>query len=142
MIYLFDTDHISFLQRRTGPEYATLSLKVARFNPDDFAFSVISFHEQTLGAHNLVIRARSSADVMRGYTLFDEILRSYSATTALPYDPPAAANFDTLKLAKIRVPTMDLRLAAIALSNRLILLTRNSKDFSKVPGLMIEDWTI
>lgn len=36
----------------------------------------------------------------------------------------------------------DLRTAAIALSVNGIMVTRNHRDFSKVPNLKIEDWTV
>ena len=42
----------------------------------------------------------------------------------------------------VRVAKMDTRIAAIALSHELILLTRNYQHFNKIPGLLIEDWTI
>ncbi|MEL6903712.1 MAG: type II toxin-antitoxin system VapC family toxin, partial [Cyanobacteria bacterium J06606_4] len=49
--------------------------------------------------------------------------------------------FEKMRSRKVRVGTMDLRIAATALSNNLTLLTRNMKDFDKVPNLHTEDWT-
>jgi tRNA(fMet)-specific endonuclease VapC len=73
--YLFDTDHISFLQRRSGSEYASVAARITQHQPADFAFSVVSFHEQVLGAHTFISQARTTTDVTRGYTLLSEILQ-------------------------------------------------------------------
>jgi predicted nucleic acid-binding protein len=35
---------------------------------------------------------------------------------------------------------MDLKIACITIVNQGTLLTRNSKDFAKVPGLHFENW--
>ncbi len=58
MKYLLDTDHISILQRESGPEFAALSARISQVSRDDLAFSVVSFHEQVLGAHTYINRAR------------------------------------------------------------------------------------
>ena len=141
MKYLLDTDHISFLQRRTGSEHAALTTRMALHTPADFAFSVVSFHEQVLGGHTYLGRARTSAEVVRGYTLLLEILQGFLIAPVLPFDAAAAAVLDTFRAQKIKLATMDLRIAAIALAQGLILLTRNVSDFGKVPGLTTEDWT-
>lgn len=47
-----------------------------------------------------------------------------------------------LRKQKIRVSRMDLRIAAIAISRDLVLLTRNVKDFRKIPNLVTEKWTL
>ena len=60
MKYLLDTDHISFLQTRRGPEYAALIARIAHYWPADFAFSIVSFHEQILGGHALVNRTEQA----------------------------------------------------------------------------------
>jgi tRNA(fMet)-specific endonuclease VapC len=139
--YLFDTDHISILQRRSGPEFATLAARVRGQSPADLAYSVVSFHEQVLGAHNFISRARTTLDVVRGYVLLAENLRAFAHAPILPFDATAAAVYDDLRAQRVRIATMDLRIAAITPSRGLILLTRNTRDFGKVPGLVTEDWT-
>lgn len=141
MKYLLDTDHISILQLRAGPEFATLVARTSR-NSADLAFSIISLHEQALGAHTFISRAQGSIDLVRGYNLLVEILMGFSAATVLPFDDAAAAIFDSLRAQRVRIATMDLRIASIALSRGLVLLTRNARDFRQVPGLILEDWTL
>ena len=142
MKYLLDTDHISFLQTRRGPEYAALIARIARHSSVDFAFPIVSFHEQTLGGHALLNRAQTTTHLIHGYSLLLEILQSYMTTAVLPFDAAAAGVFANLQAQRIRVATMDLRIAAIALSHGLKVLTRNLRDFGRVPGLLTEDWTI
>ncbi|HYT95588.1 MAG TPA: hypothetical protein VEL76_43110 [Gemmataceae bacterium] len=142
MKYLLDTDHISILQRRAGPEFAALSGRIAKQSPADLAFSLVSFHEQVVGAHTYINRARSTSDVARGYALLEEILQAFAVAVVLPFDAAAGAVFDGLIAQRIRIATMDLRIAAIALSRNMVLLTRNVRDFALVPGLVTEDWTV
>jgi tRNA(fMet)-specific endonuclease VapC len=140
--YLLDTDHISFLQRRSSTEFTRLMTRMGQYFSADFALSIVSFHEQVIGAHNFINRARTNTDLIRGYTLLRETLQGFASAPVLPFDAEAIAIFDELRGQKVRVSTMDLRIAAIARSRNLVLLTRNVRDFSKVPGLATEDWTI
>ena len=108
----------------------------------DLAFSIISFHEQVLGCQTYLARARNAADVVRGYRMLERVLDAFATAQVLPFDVTAAGKLDTLLVQRTRVGTMDLRIAAISLRHNLVLLTRNSRDFSRVPGLVIQDWTI
>jgi tRNA(fMet)-specific endonuclease VapC len=60
----------------------------------------------------------------------------------LDFDLSAYNCYKELVSQRIRIGTRDLRIAAITLSINGILVTRNTKDFAKVPNLQIEDWTI
>ena len=142
MKYLFDTDHISFLQRRSSSEFSRLTFRISQHPISDFALSVISFHEQVIGAHSFINRAQTNTNLARGYALLLETLNGFANAPVLPFDARAIAIFDEMRTQKVRVATMDLRIAAIAISNNLVLLTRNTGDFSKVPNLIIEDWTV
>lgn len=51
------------------------------------------------------------------------------------------SRFDDLVGQKLNIGRMDLRIAAITLANGGTLVTRNVRDFRRVPGLAVEDWT-
>jgi tRNA(fMet)-specific endonuclease VapC len=139
--YLLDTDHITILQRETGPDLAMLLARLAQESPGELAFSSISLHEQVVGYHTYINRARTVAAVVRGYTMLATVLRTFSRAPVLPFDAAAAGVYDALVAQRVRVRTMDLRIAAIALGQGLVEVTRNTNDFGQVPGLQIVDWT-
>lgn len=70
-----------------------------------------------------------------------ELLDRYLKITVLEFDNAAAAEFERLQRLRLRVGTMDLKIAAIALAHQATVLTRNRKDFDQMPNLRVEDWT-
>jgi tRNA(fMet)-specific endonuclease VapC len=139
--YLLDTDHASILQLPGGTDYAVLVARLNVHAADGVGVSVVSFHEQALGAHDRINQARTAEELVRGYNLLFKVIDLYRRFPLVAFEESAAAAFNALKTAKVRVKTMDLRIAAVALSHNLVLVTRNVRDFGKVPGLRTEDWT-
>ena len=106
------------------------------------AACVVSFQEQIAGALKLLKGRPPAPNVLRSYDLLRGYLRFYHRVGTLPFDERAGAEFERLERASTKpVPTNDLRIAAIASVHGLTLLTRNAKDFERVPGLRFEDWT-
>ncbi|PZV26359.1 MAG: twitching motility protein PilT [Snowella sp.] len=141
MKYLLDTDHLSILQRKAGKDYQNLSRRMADYLLSDFTVSTITFHEQILGCHSFINRARNVTDVVKGYEIMTRLINDFKILPLLPFDTNAAIIFNQIQSQRIQLAKMDTRIAAIALSHKLILLTRNYQHFSKIPGLLIEDWT-
>ena len=141
MKYLLDTDHLSILQRKSGKDYQNLSRRMADYLLSDFTVSTITFHEQILGCHSFINRARNLNDVVKGYEMMTRLINDFKILPLLPFDTNAAIIFNQIQSQRIQLAKMDTRIAAIALSHKLILLTRNYQHFSKIPGLLIEDLT-
>lgn len=140
--YVLDTDHISILQRESEPAFSRLSARLTRCSPDLILVTIVSFHEQFQGWMSLLNQASSIAELIVAYRKMEELLRFFSKSQVLPYDKKAVDTLEELKRQRIRIGTLDLRIASIVLSENAILLTRNRRDFEKVPNLRIEDWTI
>ena len=56
--------------------------------------------------------------------------------------PAFIGQFRRLLALRLKVGTQDLLIASVALANEMTLLTRNVRDFQKVPGIRYEDWSI
>ena len=115
MRYLLDTDHISILQKQSGPEYTALMARIAQVRRADLAFCIVSFHEQVLGCNSYIAQAK-----LRPISF--AVIRC--STESYPRLPPRWCCLSTLMLLpfstvcaqRVRVATMDLRIASISLS--------------------------
>lgn len=133
MFLLVDTDHLGILQRQTEPQFSRLQAGMARHPQTAFHVSIVSFHEQVLGWNAYINQARVR-NVPTGPC-------GFAAAQVLSLDAATAAVFESLRAQRVRVPTMDLRIASAALRHNYTVLTANVRDFVKVPGLKVEDWT-
>jgi tRNA(fMet)-specific endonuclease VapC len=140
-MYILDTDHVGILQRASGPEYGVLAQRIALYSQADFFVTIVSFHEQILGWNAYIARAKDQAGTVHGYSRLQRILADFSRANVLPFNDRAAEMFEQLRRERIRIGTMDLRIAAIARSRNMTVLSRNRVDFERVPGLRFDDWT-
>jgi tRNA(fMet)-specific endonuclease VapC len=76
-----------------------------------------------------------------GYELLARIIEDYREFSIARFDIDASVVYDQLKNLNLKIGTMDLRIASIAISRNLVLVTRNTRDFSQIPALKMEDWT-
>lgn len=140
-IYLLDTNHMSLLER-ASPEAERLIDRLSLVPPDDIGTTIVSYEEQTRGWLAFSAQVRTQELQLIAYQRLKRHLDIYCRIAVVSYDEKAAAIFEQLKQSRIRIGIMDLRIAAIALATDATVLTRNLSDFSKVPGLKAEDWSI
>lgn len=110
-------------------------------DPDQVVTTIISYEEQVRGWMAYVARARNLEQEIEAYRRLRRQLDNYRQIPVLDFDEHAAVEFQRLRGARIRVGTMDLKIASVVLSHDATLLSRNASDFRKVPGLKVEDWT-
>jgi tRNA(fMet)-specific endonuclease VapC len=141
MKFLMDTDTLSVWQWDAMPDAAMLKLRMDDLVDGDLGVSVVTFHEQDNGCHARLNRAKTETDLIRGYAIFEKVLESLKRFPLVTFEEASAKVLSGLESMKLGVKPMDLRIASIALENDLTLVTRNTSDFARVPGLKIEDWT-
>lgn len=142
-MYILDTDHISLLESASSsPEAQRLRFRINKLKGPERITTIITFEEQVRGWMSFLAQARSLAQQVAAYGRLKGVLDRYLKITVLEFDVGAAAEFERLQRLRLRIGTMDLKIAAIALAHNATVLTRNLKDFSRVPDLRVEDWTL
>jgi tRNA(fMet)-specific endonuclease VapC len=138
---LLDTDHLTLLKYPDNERGVRLSKRLRALPSEKIvAISIISVEEQMRGWLAAIAKERQAARQVFAYGELARLIDYFRAFTMLLFDVPAADQFDKLRSAKIRLGTMDLKIAAITLVNKGLLLSANRRDFEQVPGLRVENW--
>lgn len=141
-MYILDTDLFSLTDRTDNTESQRLRFRLSNLRSKELATTIITFEEQMRGWLAWLAKARSLAQQVERYRRLKQMLKSYDNVNLLDFDEHAAEEFERLQKQRLRIGTMDLKIAAIALADKATLLTRNLRDFQKVPGLKVEDWSM
>lgn len=137
-LWILDTDHISLFQR----EHPQVVARLSRINPNHRAVTIITVEEQIKGRLKVINDAKTVDSLGKAYVNFRETLEFFNSIHVLDFDQESGNYYTELKRQKIKIGTQDLKIASIVLSQQGILVTRNRKDFEKIPNLLIEDWTV
>jgi tRNA(fMet)-specific endonuclease VapC len=133
MTYLLDSNVWVALLRRSSPPVAN---RFQAADPADIRVCSVVIAELRYGCVRSARPAANRAAV-------DALLAPYPS---LPYDDAATDHFVAVRrhleqLGQLIGP-YDMQIAAIALANGCTLVTHNTAEFSRVPGLVIEDWQV
>ena len=135
--FILDTDHITLHHEGN----MAIRNRLANVSLEQVAVTIISFEEQIRGWLAQIRRARDATRTIWAYRRLHETLDYFALMRVLDFDEAAANQFRQLRQRHIRVGTQDLRIAAIALATAGVVVTRNQRDFERVPGLVVEDWS-
>ena len=131
-MYCFDTDILSAILRRDPP--LRLLRRLAVTPPSQQFTTAITCGEMIYGA----AKRKSPALADRIHALLNH------AVMIVPFDAAAAERYGHLRAALesdgMPLAEPDLRIAAIALSRSLTLVTADTRHFNRLPGLTIENW--
>lgn len=137
---ILDTDHINILQNEHTDQCLALTAGMAASLDQDFVTTVITLEEQLRGWLALIHRSHDANRQVSPYVKLNQVVDYFGRWTRLPFDDPAAEMFKDLRSQKVRIATMDLKIASIALVHNSLLLSANLRDFQQVPDLRVEDW--
>ena len=134
MIYLLDTN--SCIRLLNEDRNSVVSRRLARMRSGDVTLCSVVKAELYWGAFR---SSREDSNLARLELFFSEFV-------SWPFDDQSAVIYGQIRaqLAASGTPIgpNDLLIASIALANNLILVTHNTREFSRVEGLRLEDWEI
>jgi len=140
---LLDTDHVSVLQIPDSDRRNTLLARIDEASIDStIGTTIITIEEQLRGWLASIAKERLVKRHARPYRELRKLFLFFTDWHIADFTDAAVAQFEKLKSAKVRIDTMDLKIASISLANDALLLTANKRDFEQVPGLRFENWLV
>ncbi len=104
---------------------------------------IIVIEEIMRGRLNIIRQTeahKSKLNIERAYRFFQETFHDFRQVHILPYISDAELFYQQWRQQNIRISTHDLRIAAICVACNARLISRNRRDFERVPDLIVEFW--
>ena len=120
---VLDTDHVVVLKYPENPDHAALVGNLNASADQDFAATAVSVEEQMRGWLALIHRYHDVHRQIRAYQRLIDLFDFFSRWRILQFDERAADEFKRLRKEGVRIGTMDLKIATIALVNDALLLS-------------------
>jgi tRNA(fMet)-specific endonuclease VapC len=136
--FVLDTDMLSLYQR----DHQRVVAAVAMHSVDVIAVASDTLEEQISGWSALARSAKSPQQHEHAAMFLAALVVSWNRFALLPLTVAAIARFQQLVKTKLNVKRNDLRIAATTFEVSGTLVTRNRRDFGRIPGLPIEDWSV
>ena len=136
---LLDTDHLSVFTDERDPRHGLLNSRLEAA-AEPVACTIVSVEEVLRGWLAIINRLRDVHRQIPAYIRLAQLFNVLSDWQIVPFDERAADRFTDLRRQRIRIGTMDLKIASIALVNDALLVTANLRDYSQVHELRCENW--
>lgn len=136
--YLLDTDILSLYQFGEP----TVSRAIRSRPPNELSIAVISIEEQLTGWYRLLRRVKQADQLALTYQSLAQTVRFLNQFMIRSFTVGAISRYEQLVRMKLNVGRMDLRIASIALEESCLVVTRNVRDFQRIPGLVVENWAV
>lgn len=137
-MYVLDTDILSLLQQG----HQKVQENLAACEDANVVTTVISQVEILRARFDYLMKAKDGQQLQNAQHWLRLSMQLFDTMTIVSISTDAAAEFDRLLQAKglRKIGRGDLLIACIAIAHKAIVVTRNVKDFSLVPGLQIVNW--
>ncbi|HEX4590450.1 MAG TPA: type II toxin-antitoxin system VapC family toxin [Gemmataceae bacterium] len=136
-LFVLDTDMLTLYQ--VGQ--AAVVQRVHDRAASEIAITVISVEEQLGGWYTQLRRVKKWSALAPVYERLANSVRSLKEMHILSFTESAIRRREDLVRGKVKIGKKDLAIAVIAMENNAVLVTRNRRDFQRIPGLQIEDWS-
>ena len=137
---LLDTDHLSVLKYEEHPRCRALRERMNASEDPFFATTIVSAEEQMRGWLAKIHAAKDAEQQVAWYDQLAWLIEFLADWQIIAFDQQAAAEFKRLQRLRLRIGTIDLKIAAIARVHDAMLLSGNQRDFGRVPGLHVQNW--
>ncbi len=135
-LYVLDTDMLSLYQHG----HAELTAKLETYPSQELAITVITVEEELSGWYSQLRKVRRLEEQAEVYERLAKAVPVLARWCILPMTHSALMRYESLKRMNLNVRKMDLRIAGIVLECGGIVVTRNVRDFLRVPNLAVENW--